>query len=63
MKSNSALIREEKIMTTLLYTLVLAMFAIIMFVLGYAMGEDHGIKKGKRSKEELDYLKSMWRES
>jgi len=58
----SALIREE-INMTLAYTIVLGVFSIVIFGLGYAFGESKGMEEGKRRERELEDMKRMWRES
>ena len=48
---------------TLAYTIVLGIFSMFIFGLGYVFGESKGMEEGKRQAREFEDMKRMWRES
>ena len=48
---------------TLAYTIVLGLFSMMIFGIGYAFGEFKGMEEGRRHERELEDMKRMWRES
>lgn len=48
---------------TLAYIIVLGVFSVMIFGLGYVFGESKGMEEGKRRERALEDMKRMWRES